>query len=164
MITVVVAALILLIGAVKRVDVYASFVEGAQDGLRTALKVTPYLCAALMVTAALRGSGLMQAVGEAMSPGLEWLGIPQEMLPFLVMRPVSGSGALSALGELMQQYGADSAAARMAAVMMGSSETVLYVLAVYLGAAGMRSGRYVLWAALVSMGTGIALAVILMKV
>jgi len=159
MIATLAAAVILLIGLVRHVDGYAAFTEGAREGLKTAVHIAPTLCAALMMTAALRGSGLMEAAGEILRPLLDMLGLPQELLPFLVMRPVSGSGALSVLGELMAQHGADSRVARMAAAMMGCSETVLYVIPVYLGAAGMKKARYVLPAALVSMLVGMTVAV-----
>ena len=163
MIAVVMAMIILLMGMVRRVDVYAAFVQGAQEGLQTALRIAPYICAALMVTASLRGSGLLQAAEGLLRPMMLRLDLPAELLPFLVMRPVSGAGALSALDELMREHGADSRAARLAAVMMGSSETVLYVIPVYLGAAKMKSARYVLWAALVAMAAGMFAAVLLVR-
>ena len=159
MIATLAAVVILLIGLVRRVDGYAAFTEGAREGLKTAVHIAPTLCAALLMTAALRGSGLLDAAEAVLRPALGWLGIPAELLPFMLLRPVSGSGALSALGELMAQYGADSDIARMAAAMMGSSETVLYVVPVYLGAAGMKKARYVLPAALLSMAVGMTVAI-----
>lgn len=158
MIPTLVTALILMLGAVRRADVYAAFTGGAKEGLQTALHTAPYLCAALFMTAALRGSGLMEAAGDVLQPLLARIGVPEELLPFLLMRPVSGSGSLSVMGEIMASCGADSRPARMAAAMMGSSETLLYVVPLYLGAVKMRSSRYVMWIALIAMGVGMTVA------
>ena len=163
MIATVMALVILITGMVRRVDVYAAFVKGAQEGLKTALRIAPCICAALMVTAALQGSGLMQAAESVLRPAMDAMHLPQELLPFLVMRPVSGAGALSVLAELMREEGVDSHAARLAAAMMGSSETVLYVIPVYLGAAKKKTARYVLWAALDAMTAGMAVCTVLVR-
>ena len=163
MIATVMALVILITGMVRRVDVYAAFVKGAQEGLQTALRIAPCICAALMVTAALQGSGLMQAAESVLRPAMDAMHLPQELLPFLVMRPVSGAGALSVLAELMREEGVDSHAARLAAAMMGSSETVLYVIPVYLGAAKKKTARYVLWAALAAMTAGMAVCTVLVR-
>ena len=161
MIAVALAVCIVLVGALRRVDVYAAFVEGAQEGLRTALNVAPYLCAALLMIGALRGSGVLDGIAKIAEPLLARFGVPGQMLPFLVMRPVSGSGALSALRDLIETCGVDSRAAWLAAAMMGSSETVLYVLGIYLGAVKMRRMRYCAWAAMLSMIAGMAIVLCL---
>ena len=96
--------------------------------------------------------------GDVLQPLLALIGVPEELLPFLLMRPISGSGSLSVMGEIMASCGADSRPARMAAAMMGSSETLLYVVPLYLGAVKMRSSRYVMWIALIAMGVGMAVA------
>lgn len=161
MIAAVFALAVVLWGAVRRVDVYAAFVEGAREGLRTAAQVAPYLCAALLLIGALRGSGVLELLERLLKPLLTRLSLPGEMLPFLLLRPVSGSGALSALRELMERCGPDSRASYLACAMMGSSETVLYVLGVYLGSVRMRSARYCLWASLLSMAVGMAVVLLL---
>lgn len=151
---------ILLIGALRRVNLYDAFAKGAMDGLKTALHTAPYLCAALLLTAALRGSGLLGALASAMdSVGLRAEG-SEQLLPFLLLRPFSGSGALSALHEILSACGPDSPAARTAAVMMGSSETVLYIVSVYLGAAGVRGSGYVIPVAFAAMFAGMITAVL----
>ena len=160
MIAAIFALFAVVFGAFRRVDVYAEFVEGAQEGLKTALRVTPYLCAALLLIGALRGSGALDLLQKLLEPLLKSAGIPAEMLPFLLLRPVSGSGALSALRELMERTGPDSRASFLAAAMMGSSETVLYVIGVYLGSVRMRSARYCVWAALLSMTAGMAVVLL----
>ena len=101
--------------------------------------------------------GLLERLLE---PVLTRIGLPGELLPFLLLRPVSGSGALSALRELMERTGPDSRASFLACAMMGSSETVLYVLGVYLGSVRLRSARYCLWASLLSMTAGMAVVLL----
>ena len=149
MIAVALAVLVAFLGAARHVDLYSAFVEGAKEGLRTAAQVVPYLCAALLL-AFLRGSGALELAERLLSPALRALGLPVELLPFLVMRPVSGSGSLSALQDLIARLGVDAQAARMAAALMGSSETTLYVVALYLGSVRMRTSRYCVAASLIS--------------
>ena len=160
MIAAVFALIVVIWGAIRRVDVYAAFVEGAQEGLKTALRVAPYLCAALLLIGALRGSGVLELLERLLEPVLTRIGLPGELLPFLLLRPVSGSGALSALRELMERCGPDSRASFLACAMMGSSETVLYVIGVYLGSVRMRSARYCVWASLLSMAAGMAVVLL----
>lgn len=150
MIAVALAVLVAFLGAARHVDLYSAFVEGAKEGLRTAAQVVPYLCAALLLLAFLRGSGALELAERLLSPALCALGLPVELLPFLVMRPVSGSGSLSALQDLIARLGVDAQAARMAAALMGSSETTLYVVALYLGSVRMRTSRYCVAASLIS--------------
>lgn len=164
MIVVALAVGIALIGALRRVDVYAAFAQGAQEGLKTAAQVAPYLCAALVLIAFLRGSGVMQAAQAALEPLFSALGLPGELLPFLLVRPVSGSASLSALKDLIDRLGVDAPAARMAAVLMGSSETTLYVVALYLGSVRLRSGRYCVAASLISTVFGAIFALIFLKI
>lgn len=163
MIVVVLAIGIALIGALRHVDVYAAFTEGAQEGLKTAAQVAPYLCAALLLIAFLRGSGVLEAAQTAVEPFFTALGLPKELLPFLLVRPVSGSGSLSALKDLIDRLGVDAPASRMAAVLMGSSETTLYILALYLGSVRLRSGRYCVAASLFSTIFGAIFAILSLK-
>lgn len=158
MIAVVLAAGMVLLGAVRRVDVYSAFSDGAQEGMRTALHVTPYLCAALLLIAFLRGSGVLAFAENLLAPLMEAVGLPRELLAFLLIRPVSGSGSLSALSALIDALGVDAPASRMAAVLMGSSETILYVLGLYLGAVKLRSSRFCVAVSLISAVFGAVFA------
>jgi spore maturation protein B len=159
-IAVILAVAIVLVGALRHVDVYAAFADGAQEGLKTAFQVMPYLCAALLLIAFLRGSGVLAWAQDALEPLFSHLGLPKELLPFLLIRPVSGSGSLSVLKELIDRLGVDSDAALMAAALMGSSETTLYVLSLYLGSVKMRSGRYCVAVSLISAVFGAVFALI----
>ena len=139
---------VLLTAAMKGVDIYAAMVEGARKGLRVMLDILPALLVLFPAIALLRASGLPELLGRLLSPALDRLGIPAETTVLMLLRPVSGSGALSAAAELIERCGADSLTGRTAAVMIGSSETTFYVSAVYLAAAGVKNSRWAIPAAL----------------
>ncbi|MDR3086239.1 MAG: spore maturation protein [Christensenellaceae bacterium] len=124
--------------------VYSAFVDGAMDGLKTAARAVPYVAAALLLVGALRACGALSAFGALLSPIAGLLGIPEELLPLLMLRPLSGSAALAELDLLISEFGPDSYIARTACAMMGSSETVLYTIALYLGSIQVRRSRYIL--------------------
>ena len=132
----------------KRVDVYTALTRGAEEGLNVLVHILPSLIALLTAVYMLRASGAMDALAAVLSPVLGALGIPPETAALLLVRPVSGSGALAVGSQLMEQYGPDSAVGRTAAVMLGCSETTFYTVAVYFGAAGIRRTRYTIPAAL----------------
>ena len=132
----------------KRVDVYSALVHGAGEGLKTLTRILPSLVALLTVVHMLRASGAMELAADWFAPVLGWLGIPPETVGLMLLRPVSGSAALGVGAELMETYGPDSYIGRVAAVMLGSTETTFYAIAVYFGAVGVTRTRYALPAAL----------------
>ena len=135
-------------GCVKRVDVYGALCAGAAEGLGVLLRIVPSLIALLTAVYMLRASGALELCERALAPALEWLGIPPETVGLMLVRPVSGSAALGVGAELMAAYGPDSTIGRTAAVILGSTETTFYTIAVYFGAAGIRKTRYTIPAAL----------------
>ena len=132
----------------RRVDVYGALTAGASEGLTVLLRIVPSLIALLTAVYMFRASGALDLLTELLAPVLEKLGIPPETAALLLVRPVSGSGALAVGSQIMEQYGPDSAVGRTAAVMLGCSETTFYTVAVYFGAAGIRRTRYTIPAAL----------------
>ena len=142
----------------RDVDVFSALTDGMRDGLKTLLRIFPSLLALLPAIAMVRASGLLDAVTGLLSPVLAVLGIPEQLAPLLLLRPLSGSGALAAATDLIGQYGADSLLGRTAAVMLGSTETTFYVLAVYFGAADIQKGRRILPAALLADLVGFVMA------
>ena len=124
----------------RRVDVYDALTQGAGEGLTVVAKILPALVGLLTAVYMLRASGAMDALAAALAPVLGLLGIPPETAALLLVRPVSGSGALAVGSQIMEQYGPDSA--------VGRSETTFYTVAVYFGAAGIRRTRYTIPAAL----------------
>ncbi len=147
----------------RKVDVYSALTHGAETGLTVMLRIIPALVGLLTAVYMFRASGAMELFGQAFAPVLELLGIPPETAPLLLIRPVSGSGALAVGTELMQQYGPDSYIGRVAAVMLGSTETTFYTIAVYFGSAGIIKTRYAIPAALAADLTGFAAAALTVR-
>ncbi len=137
-------------GFMKGVKIYEVFVEGAKEGLTTSIRVLPYLVAMLVAVGIFRASGAMDLLIFLLSPITRWAGIPPEILPLAVMRPLSGAGATGVLAELLKTYGADSMVGRIASTLMGSTETIFYTLAVYFGSVGIKNIRHTLTAALIA--------------
>ena len=147
----------------RKVDVYSALTHGAETGLTVMLRIIPALVGLLTAVYMFRASGAMELFGQAFAPVLELLGIPPETASLLLIRPVSGSAALAVGTELMQQYGPDSYIGRVAAVMLGSTETTFYTIAVYFGSAGIIKTRYAIPAALAADLTGFAAAALTVR-
>ena len=138
----------------RRVDVFSALTTGAGEGLSVILRILPPLVALLTAVYMLRASGALTLLTQALTPVLTRIGIPPETVSLLLIRPVSGSGALAVGSEIMQTYGPDSTIGRTVAVMLGSTETTFYTIAVYYGAAGIRRTRHTIPAALAADVTG----------
>ena len=149
-----VIASVALYGMFRRVDVYSALVAGAGDGLGVLLRIFPALVGLLMAVYMLRASGALELAAQALSPLMDKVGIPAELLSLMLVRPISGSAALGVGAELIATYGPDSYLGRVAAVMLGSTETTFYTIAVYFGAAGITRTRYAIPAALCADLTG----------
>ena len=134
-------------GCHKRVDVYGALAAGAEDGLKILLNIAPSLIGLMTAVYMLRASGALELAAQALGPLLSRLGIPPEVIGLMLIRPVSGSGALGVGAELISTYGPDSTIGRTAAVMLGSTETTFYTLAVYFGGLGIVKTRYAVPAA-----------------
>lgn len=128
----------LIAGLWKRLPVYDLFVEGAREGISTAIQVLPNLAAMLCAISLMKASGLMDALCTLCAPAFALLGLPAEVAPLALLRPLSGSGSLAMLETLLQQYGPDSRAGLIACTLMGSSETIFYVMCVYMSKARHR--------------------------
>ncbi len=156
-------ASVALWGAGKRVDVYAALTHGAEDGLRVLLRIIPALVGLLTAVSMFQASGAMEFLSSLCAPALEWLGIPPETAPLMLVRPVSGNGALAVASELIAAHGPDSYVGRVAAVMLGSTETTFYTIAVYFGSAGIHKTRHTIPAALAADLTGFAAAALAVR-
>lgn len=140
--------------ASRRIDVYSALVQGAGSGLETLLRIVPALIGLMTAVYMLRASGALELLAGALAPVLDRLGLPSELLPLMLVRPISGSAALGVGAELISTYGPDSGLGRTAAVMLGSTETTFYTVAVYFGAVGITKTRYAVPAALCADLTG----------
>ena len=149
-------AAVAVCGLGRRIDIYAALTRGAEEGLRTLLRIVPALVGLLTAVRMFRASGAMEQLTALLSPLLTLLGIPPETAPLLLIRPMSGSGALAVGTELMTRFGPDSYIGRVAAVMLGSTETTFYTIAVYFGSAGIHRSRHTVPAALIADLAGFA--------
>ena len=141
-------------GMGRHVDVYSALTHGAEEGLTVLLRVAPALVGLLTAVSMFRVSGAMEWLSGLFAPVLELLGVPPETAPLMLVRPVSGSGALAVATDLMAAHGPDSYIGRVAAVMLGSTETTFYTIAVYFGSAGIHKTRHTVPAALAADLTG----------
>jgi spore maturation protein B len=147
----------------RRARVYPAFVDGAKAGFETAVRIIPPLVAIFVALAMLRASGAMETLTRALAPVTGALGIPASVVPMVLVRPLSGGGALGVVGDVLRSEGPDSYAGRLVSVMAGSTETTFYVLAVYMGAAGVTRYRHALAAGLLADLAGMAAAVVAVR-
>jgi spore maturation protein B len=133
-----------LYALLRKVDVYAAFCEGAAEGVALLLKMLPFLLAMLVAIEVFRASGAMDILLGWFAPLAEVVGLPTEILPLAMLRSLSGSGALAMTAEIIEEHGADSFLARLAATMQGSTDTTFYVLTVYFGSVGVVRYRHAL--------------------
>lgn len=150
-------------GALKGVKVYESFVEGAKEGFQIAIRIIPYLVAILVAVGMLRGAGAIDIMAKWLGPVLDKIGFPVEILPVAIMRPLSGSGTLGIVTEMVQTHGPDSFLGRLAATAYGSTETTFYVLAVYFGAVGIKKARHAVLSGLAADAVAMIMAIIVCR-
>lgn len=155
--------LILANGLLKKAPVFDQFLSGAKNGFSTSIKILPSLVGLIVAISMLRESGFFDIMCNLLAPFLERVGFPSELVPMALIRPVSGSAALATVRDLLNTYGADSFIGRCASVMMGSSETTFYTLAIYLGSVGITRSKYTLKSALLADFAGIILSVLFVR-
>lgn len=148
-----------LYAAFRKVPVYETFVEGAKEGFGTAIGIIPHLVGMMVAISMFRASGAMDLIIAAIQPLVGRLGIPGEVLPLGLLRPLTGAGSLAFTSDLIKTYGADSMIGRIASTIQGSTDTTLYVITVYFGAVGIRRTRYALKVGLISDAVGFLAAV-----
>ena len=146
-------------GIIRKVKVYEVFVEGAKDGFNVAVRIIPYLVAMLAAIGIFRASGAMELLTMILAPVTTLIGMPPETLPMALMRPLSGSGSLGIMTELMKVHGPDSLIGILASTMYGSSETTFYVLAVYFGTVSVKNTRHAVPTGLIADAAGMLAAV-----
>ncbi|MDQ0269290.1 spore maturation protein [Cytobacillus purgationiresistens] len=129
---------ILLYGTYKKVPTYESFVEGGKDGIKIAVSIIPFLVGMLVAISIFRASGALDFFMDFIRPVFVAIGVPPDIVPLAIIRPISGNAALGMTSDLIAEHGADSLIGRMASVIQGSTDTTFYVLTVYFGAVGIK--------------------------
>ena len=156
-------AIFVAAGLIKRVGVYDCFTEGAKEGVQSMLGIIAPLVGLMVAINMFRASGALDIIAGAASPLLSAMGMPAEVLPLAMLRPISGSASLAVVTDIFRTCGPDSAAGKIASVMMGSTETTFYTVAVYFGTAGIKNTRHTLAAALSADITGIVLSAVVAR-
>ena len=152
-----------LYAALKGVAVYEEFIEGAKEGIQVALRIFPYLVAILVAVGVFRAAGGIDILTRLLSPVLDLIGLPPQVLPLVLVRPLSGSAATGLFAEIVKASGPDSYAAQLAGTILGGTETTLYVLAVYFGSVAIRRGRHALAAGLLADAAGVAASLVICR-
>ncbi|MFP4016354.1 MAG: spore maturation protein [Halanaerobiales bacterium] len=159
----VIILIIILSGIIKGVKIYEVFTEGAADGIKTVLRIFPYLLAMILAINIFRASGALEMLVGILKPISTRLNIPEAVMPLLFLRPLSGSGSLAYTDNLLKAYGADSFIGKLASTIQGSTETTFYIIAVYFGAIGIKKYRYALTVGLLADFAGFFAAVFICK-
>ena len=154
----------LMSGFISRIDVYDSFVKGAKSGLTATFNIIPALVGLMMGIAMFRESGCLEILTKVLNPITSLIHMPSEIVPLALLRPVSGSAAIAVVTDIFNNFGPDSIQGRIASIMMGSTETTIYTIAVYFGSVGIKNIRYTLFAALTADLCGIVMSVIIASI
>jgi len=152
-----------LVAVLRGVRVYETFVDGAEAGFATAIKTIPYLVAMLVAISIFRASGAMEVLVVALSPFLNAVGLPAEVLPHAIMRPLSGGAALGIASDIIKTHGPDSFLGRLVSTMQGSCDTTFYVLTLYFGSVGVKRYRYAVISGLAADLTTLAASVFIVR-
>ena len=151
---------ILLCAVLKKIPVYETFIDGAKDGLKVCGNIVPYLVAIIVAISMLRASGFLEFLASHCSAILTAIHLPSEVLPLTIVRSLSGSASLGVFTDIIQNNDVNSYTAKLSAIMLGSSETTFYVLAVYFGSVGIKKFRYAIFTGLFADIMGIAFAIL----
>ncbi|MDO4731845.1 MAG: spore maturation protein [Clostridia bacterium] len=154
---------IIIFGLIKRIPVFDIFVDGARQGINSSLSILPSLVGLICAISMFKTSGALDLLANFVSPVMSFFQIPEQLLPLMLLRPVSGSGSIALCDNIFSEYGPDSLIGRMACVMMGSTETTFYAITVYFGSVGIKKTRHTIIAALLADMTGYIVSVILIN-
>lgn len=158
------ACIIVVFGLIKRVPVFDIFLKGAKEGMQILYSIAPTIIGLVFAVDLLRSSGAIDAICNFIEPVADYLGFPKEIVPMVLLRPVSGSGSTALLTSLYEQCGPDSFAGRVASVLAGSSETTFYAIAMYFGCIKVKKIRHTLFAAIIADITAAVMSVLTVRI
>lgn len=159
----IIISMILLGGILKNVPLFDTFLKGAKEGLNTSVLIAPSLIGLITAVSMLKASGALDIFTSFISPLAIRIGLPPEIVPLAILRPISGSGSIALLDNIFENYGPDSEIGRISSIIMGATETTFYTAAIYLGAAGIKNSRHTIPSALIADITTIIFAIITTK-
>lgn len=155
--------IIVLYGVIERKKVFDIFLEGAKEGVSIVLNIFPTLVGLFVAIGALRSSGVIDLMVDFLTPVFNLVNFPTEILPLAIIRPISGSSSIAVATDIMKKFGIDSNIGLIASVIMGSTETTVYTIAVYTSSVGIKKTRFVLWASLIADFVGIVTSVVICR-
>lgn len=150
-----------MVGLIRKVDIFESFIQGGKQGFDIIIKITPFIIGMYVAIGMLQASGFFNILLQYSKPVLDPIGFPAELLPLAILRPISGSGSLAMLANIVSQYGPDSIISLTASTILGSTETTFYVLAIYFGSVGVKKYRHALATGLIADAAGIIASIII---
>lgn len=156
--------LIVIYGLFQKIKVFDLFLDGAKEGIQILISIFPTLIGLFVAIGALRSSGILDFIINLLSPVLDIFNFPTEIMPLALIRPISGSGSIAVATDIMKTYGVDSNIGLMSAVIMGSTETTVYTIAVYSSSVGIKNTRFVLYASLLADLVGILVSVLAVSI
>lgn len=151
--------LIVFYGLKSKTKVFDLFLDGAKEGLELTISIFPTLIGLFVAIGALRSSGIIDMITNVISPLLNIIHFPSELMPLALLRPISGSSSIAVATDIMQNFGVDSLIGKMASVIMGSTETTIYTIAIYTSCIKVKKTRNVLVAALIADAVGMLVSV-----
>jgi len=153
-----------LYGFIKKVKIYDSFISGAKEAIEIIFKIFPYILAIFVAIKSFQVSGAFDFVKSLFSDVFKIFGVPEEVIGIALIKPLSGSASIGVFTEIIKTAGVDSLATKISAVIMGSAETTFYVLAVYLGAVGIKKTKYLVPVCILSDIIGVVIAILVVKI
>lgn len=156
--------LIVIYGMIKGRKVYEWFLEGAKEGLTVCLKIFPALLAMMIAIKIFKDANLLNLLNDFMEPLVSFIDLPKEIVPLVLIKPLSGSGALGIYTELINTLGPDTRAGLISSVIMGGTETIFYTITVYFGAVGIKKIRHTFWAAFMADLIAIIMAILMVGI
>lgn len=155
--------IIITYGMFKGRKVYEWFIEGAKDGLGVVLRIFPYLLAMIIAVQIFKEANLLSLLNNLIAPIVNLIGLPKELIPLVLIKPLSGSGAIGIFTDIIKNFGPDTKIGLIASVIMGTTETIFYTITVYFGAVKVKKIRHTLWAAILADITAIIMAVLVVN-
>lgn len=155
--------LIVVYGLIERNKIFDTFLDGAKEGIGIVAGIFPTLIGLFVAIGALRSSGILDFIVQIMTPMLDIIKFPSEIMPLALIRPISGSSSIAVAVDIMKNFGVDSTLGLMASVIMGSTETTLYTIAVYTSSVGVKKTRFILAASLLADFVGIVVSVVVCR-
>ena len=155
--------IIVFYGIIERKKVFDIFLDGAKEGIEVVFNIFPTLVGLFVAIGALRSSGIIDLIVKVLTPFFNMINFPTEILPLAIIRPISGSASIAVATDIMKNFGVDTNIGMIASVIMGSTETTVYTIAVYTSSVGIKKTRFVLWSALIADFVGMVTSVVVCR-